>query len=338
MARSVDPTTLRDRFAGCRYDPSSSAGHYESYFLRANHPSRPLAFWIRYTLFSPKKRPKDAVGELWAIAFDREAGKITAVKSELPLGECAFSRRQTSVLVGAARLDDRELAGEASSRGHSIGWDLAYEGGGAPLLLYPERMYDASFPKAKAMVLAPNAIFRGTVTVDGVPMRVDGWQGSANHNWGRAHTDAYAWGQVAGFDGEPDAFLEVATARVKIGPLWTPRMTPVVLRVGGDTIALNSVTRVVRTKARYELFEWTFEAKGRGVSVRGTIDAPRDAFVALTYPNPPGGKKTCLNSKIARCVLRVERKKQPPLELVAANRAAFEILTDASDHGVPLAV
>ena len=24
---------------------------YESYFIRANHPTKPQAFWIRYTLF-----------------------------------------------------------------------------------------------------------------------------------------------------------------------------------------------------------------------------------------------------------------------------------------------
>jgi hypothetical protein len=32
-------------------------GHYESFFQRANHPTRPLAFWIRYTIFSPTGHP-----------------------------------------------------------------------------------------------------------------------------------------------------------------------------------------------------------------------------------------------------------------------------------------
>jgi len=35
---------------------------------RVNHPERPLAFWIRYTLFAPVGHPSLAVGELWAIA------------------------------------------------------------------------------------------------------------------------------------------------------------------------------------------------------------------------------------------------------------------------------
>jgi hypothetical protein len=52
--------------------PSQPAGHYESYYLRGNHPNRPLAFWIRYTIFSAEGRPSDALGELWAIVIDGE--------------------------------------------------------------------------------------------------------------------------------------------------------------------------------------------------------------------------------------------------------------------------
>ena len=47
-----------------------------------------------------------------------------------------------------------------------------------------------------------------TIDVDGVSHAVDGWVGSQNHNWGRKHTDRYAWGQVAGFDDAPGSFLE----------------------------------------------------------------------------------------------------------------------------------
>ncbi|MGD0211555.1 MAG: hypothetical protein ABSC14_11315, partial [Desulfomonilia bacterium] len=63
------------------------------------------------------------------------------------------------------------------------------------------------------------------------------------------------------------------------------------------------------------------------------------AFVGLTYYNPPGGTKTCLNSKIASCTLLFKDKEQGTLEtLQAKNRAAFEILTDDAGHGVPITV
>jgi hypothetical protein len=38
---------------------------------------------------------------------------------------------------------------------------------------------------------------------------------------------------VAGFDDDPRAFLESSTARLRSGPLWTPFLTPLVLREGG---------------------------------------------------------------------------------------------------------
>ena len=60
------------------------------------------------------------------------------------------------------------------------------------------------------------ARFSGSLTVDGEKVDIAGWIGSQNHNWGSRHTDRYAWGQVAGFDEQPDAFLECSTARLRM--------------------------------------------------------------------------------------------------------------------------
>ena len=68
----------REDWNSSRFQPADAGGHYESWFQRANHPSRPQAFWIRYTIFSPKGRPQDAVGELWAVYFDGEAKEAVA--------------------------------------------------------------------------------------------------------------------------------------------------------------------------------------------------------------------------------------------------------------------
>ena len=66
------------------------------------------------------------------------------------------------------------------------------------------------------------------------------------------------------------------------------------------------------------------------------IRAPKSAFVGLTYDNPPGGSKTCLNCKLASADITVERPGRPDRNLLTRHRAAFEILTDRSDHGVPV--
>ena len=327
----------RDSWNRCRYLRSSPEGHYESYFQRANHPERPLAFWIRYTIFSPKGRPSAAVGELWAIYFDGENGRITAVKEVLPTIDCRFSETGLDVRIGGSVLTKGRLEGRAGSRGNLLQWALQYEGRQPPLLLLPRSLYERGFPKAKAMVGHPNAVFHGVLTVNGQAIRIENWKGSQNHNWGSKHTDSYAWGQVAGFDNEPDAFLECSTARLRFGPAWTPPLTLVVLRTEEQEFALNSLIQAVRAHGRFDFFDWRIESQSSQVSVSGHIHAPQSAFVGLTYDNPPGGQKTCLNTKLAGCELTLEQAGQPLRKFFTKHRAAFEILTDRQDHGVAIA-
>ena len=327
----------RNAWNRCRYVRHAQGGHYESYFQRANHPERPLAFWIRYTIFSPKGRDDDAVGELWAICFDGEQGRIAAVKEVFPLAACRFSDAGLDVRIGTALLTDGRLEGRASSRSHSLQWALQYTGDQPPLLLLPRSFYDRGFPKAKALVGTPNAVFEGVLTVDGDPMRIEGWQGSQNHNWGSQHTDSYAWGQVAGFDHAPDVFLECSTARLRIGPVWTPPLSLVVVRAEGREFALNSLARAVRARGHFDFFDWRIESRCSQFRVAVHIHAPPSAFVGLNYANPPGGTKTCLNTKLAGCELTLEQAGQAPRTFTTKHRAAFEILTERRDHGIPMA-
>jgi hypothetical protein len=324
-----------DHWQGARYRVGQTEGHYESWFLRGNHPVRNEAFWIRYTIFSPEGRPQAAVGEVWAIHFDGEAKTIRAAKDELPICEARFSPHGLDVVIGQSTLGADALQGSAS-RPHRIAWDLCYDGGSPPVVFLPERLYDRRLPKAKAVTPRPNVVFKGTLSVDGAPLRIDDWVGSANHNWGRRHTDSYAWGQVCGFDDAPDAFLECTTARLKFGPLWTPPLTIAVLRVGEENFRFNALPTAFRADAAWDFFDWRFDTAQDGLRLHGRIRAAREDFVGLTYSNPPGGSHTCLNSKIAACELTLERPGGSPLLLATKRRAAFEILTDRTDHGVPV--
>lgn len=323
-----------------RYRSGQSAGHYESFFQRANHPTRPLAFWIRYTIFSPQDHPEDAVGELWAIYFDGEAQRHVAVKAEVPFTECTFKTDGFRVDVGNARLAPGLLVGSATSGEHTVSWTLAFSGGTEPLFMLPVEMYDAPFPQAKGLVGVPLAVYNGVLRVDGRETAIVDWVGSQNHNWGPKHTDHYAWGQVAGFDGEPETFLEAATARLRIGSDWSPFMTPAVLRHRGREHALNSLPQMARAVASFSYSTWTFKSETDEIVLEGMFTAPREAFVGLRYRNPPGGTKECLNTKIASCELRVTYRQPgeaPRTEILSTkHRAAFEILTDDRDHGVEI--
>lgn len=324
-------------FNHARYDPAARTGFYESYFQRANHPTRPLAFWVRYTVFSPDGRPDEAIGELWAVFFDGEARQHRVAKSEFPVGEVSFGRDGLAARIGPATLKPGALKGIAEGRGRRIQWDLTYRGDAPPLFLLPPSLYEGSFPKAKSLVGTPLARYDGELVVDGLRIPVSDWVGSQNHNWGIQHTDRYAWGQVAGFDNAPDSFLEVATGRLKYGPLWSPPITPLVLRHEGQEYALRTLWQaIVHARGRFGYFHWDFETRAPGLAIEGRIEAPWGAFVGLQYHNPPGGDKHCLNSKLASCCLVLRRKGQPEQVLETQHRAAFEILTDDLGHGVEI--
>jgi len=329
-----------ERVNATRYQLGQKAGHYESFFQRANHPSRPLAFWIRYTIFSPQDRPEDALGELWAVYFDGDTHQHVVLKKEVPFKECTFTTDGFIVLVGDARLDRSGLSGAIASGKHTLSWALGFAGHEEPVFLLPLDLYEKSFPQAKGLVGLPLAVYNGVLRVDGREIAVVGWVGSQNHNWGLKHTDHYAWGQVAGFDTHPQSFLEVATARVKIGSDWSPFLTPIVLRHLGREISLNSLSQIGRAEASFSYFEWTFKSETGEISLEGTVSAPREAFVGLLYRNPPGGTKECLNTKIASCELRVTYRQsggRGQTEILSTrNRAAFEILTDDRDHGIEI--
>jgi hypothetical protein len=320
------------------YRPGQKAGHYESFFLRANHPQKPLAFWIRYTIFSPQGHPDKAIGELWAVFFDGENKINTAVKKEVPFDQCSFNAAAIDNRVGDAILKADKLIGGASAHNHEITWDLNYTGTEKPLFLLPLKMYSAGFPRAKSCVPLPLATFSGMLKVDGKEIRIDKWVGSQNHNWGSKHTDLYAWGQVAGFDKNPDTFLEVATAKVKIGPFWTPRMTTLVLRHRGKEYALNSLTQMLYAHGEFNYFNWQFGSVNGEIGISGRIWADRASFAGLNYYNPPGGSKYCLNTKLAACHLKITHPHGSSEFLTTDHRAAFEILTDKKDHGIVIQV
>jgi hypothetical protein len=324
VSMATAPTTGRDHWNGARWP--TGRGHYESWFVRANHPTRPLAFWIRYTIFAPADAPDRAEGELWAVWFDGERDRVVAATSKHPIADCRFEPDRLGVRIAGATLDDDGLAGTCQGAEARLAWSLAVEDGARPLLLLPESSYTRGFPRAKALVARPSCRFSGTVEVDGTPIDIVGWLGSQNHNWGSAHTDRYAWGQVAGFDGREDAVLECASARVRIGPVSTPWLTAVVLRLGDEEIACNGLVRSALASVELDGLRWELRTTNGRDRLRVTMTAAPEAFVGLTYRNPPGGTKTCLNSKIAACELALDRPGRARLTLRTAHRAAFELL------------
>ena len=92
---------------------------------------------------------------------------------------------------------------------------------------------------------------------------------------------------MAGFDTHPDSFLEVATAQLRLGPVWTPPITPLVLRHRGREYALNGLWQSIRARGTVDYFTWRFKSATAQTAIEGTLSAPAQAFVGLQYAIPP---------------------------------------------------
>lgn len=321
---------IEDDFNFARFKKNQKLGHYESYFLRANHPEKPYAFWIRYTIFKSSSIYTNPIGELWAVYFNGETKTHTSLKKEIPISECFFSNDSFDVKIGNAILKPNYFNGEILDSNTHISWEINYTGNSKPIFLLPKNLYDKPFPKAKSVVSLPYANFNGQILINDEKILIEDWIGSQNHNWGEKHTDYYAWGQVAGFDNSMETFLEIATASVKFGPLRTPFMTLLVLRDGKEEYSLNSIIQSLKAYGKFKPFYWKFSSENNDIKIDGKFFANKDEIVHLRYYNPSGGIKECFNTKIASCKINVTFKKYKNYSKVfeTKSRGAFEILSD----------
>lgn len=330
---------MADSLDRAKYSSGFQGGFFESYFLRAHHPDLPYAFWFRYALTEHRDRAQGSWGELWGVFFNGLEGSQTVVKKNFPPAKVSFSADKFHVCLGDNLLCAPTAKGAVHSNRNEISWHLEIKGREEPVFLLPRGWYEKAFPRAKSIVIMPLASFDGKITVNGEEMVVQNWRGSVNHHWGQRYTDEYAWGQVAGFDTHRESFLEAATACLRLGPLRSPRVTPIVLRHRGEEFAFNTFFHLCDSRGSFSEYVWVFRADTRGVRVEGTVSAQREQFVGLTYRNPTGGVKYCLNTQLAACEVRFEDRRNGKSireTLFTRHRAAFEVVTDRRDHSIPI--
>jgi len=296
------------------------SGRYESWYLRAVDPRAPRGVWIRHTVL---QRPGGApAGSLWCTVWDAAAGPPVAVKTTPALAEAGDPRR-----IGDARFGPGIVRGNATAGPHHAAWDVAIVGAVPPLRHLPhERLYAAPLPRTKVESPAPAARFSGAVEADGRRLQLDDWPGMVGHNWGAQHAERWLWLHGIDFDGAPDAWLDLAAGRVRIGPATTPWIANGALHVGGRRHVLGGLRERPEVEAR------PGAATIRLGEVRIHVTAPREQTVAWVYADPPGGEHHALNCSIAA------------LEVTAAGRTlttghggVYELGVRERDHGIPVA-
>jgi hypothetical protein len=331
---------------GVRYAADGS-GHVESYFLKANDPTRRRALWLKTTIYETARGANghsSAIAEAWAIAFDGERGTgHVAVKASVPFGRARFDRDALDIDVDGVVLRPEETRGAIESGDRSVAWDLSLHNDASPIVHFPHPwMYEASFPSTKIVSPYPDLRARGSIRVNGETWEVDGWPGLLGHNWAPRHTPLYAWGHCNlwerdGGGVEPELVFEGTSAKVALGPLLSPLSTLLCLRWRGVRYDLNTPKDLVTNRGEISPRRWSFEGKNRHLALRGELWATTDDFVGLFYENPEGPPTHCLNSKLAHARLEIEPRGRAPF-VVHSRGAALEIGTLDHDHGVRMYV
>jgi hypothetical protein len=309
-------------------------GHYESFYLRASHPSEPLGAWIRHTIHKPPG--EEATGSVWFTLFEAggpRASKLTVGADRLSVPDGGYIR------VGDAEIAPGRATGSAPSDQLTPSWDLRFEDG-APAFRHLARawMYRAPVPRTKTLSPHPSTRFSGSVTVDGQTIELDGWRGMVGHNWGAEHAERWIWTNGMGFDGYEDAYIDAAIGRIKIGRFTTPWIGNGVLYLEGEEHRLGGPERARATVVRETPQGAQIVLPGKGVRVSGRVGAEDGLFVGWEYADPAPGsaRHNTVNCSIAGMTLTVERRGKAPVELHTDHGATFELGMRETDHGVPL--
>ena len=169
-------------------------------------------------------------------------------------------------------------------------WELALTGAGPPMRhLKPSALYRLPLPKTKLEAPVPDGSASGHVVLDGALVDVVGWRATVGHNWGAEHAERWVWLHAAGFEDEPDTWLELAIARVRVGGALTPWVANGAVAHGGQRFRLGGLGHVagVRVIARPGRLEAI--VPGDRVNIRVAVHADLDQTVGFTYAGIKAG-------------------------------------------------
>ena len=321
----------RARFPGV----PAEAGHYESYYLRAAHPSEPVGIWIRYTIHKrPGARP---TGSLWFTLFDAAADAPLASKVTFP-ADALHTDGTDYVDIGDSSFGPTRIHGAARTERCDASWQLEPRDGEPTLWHLPRAwMYRAKLPRTKTLSPHPAARYSGKVSVNGRELELDRWPGMVGHNWGAEHAQRWIWMHGIGFDEAPErTWIDAAIGRVTVGPLTTPWIASGAISIDGVRHPLGGIERVRHTQVRESPSRCEFVLPGRGVEVRGTVGSDARNFVGWVYADPAGGEHNTVNCSISEMRLSVKREGAAELTLATSHGASYELGMHETTHGIAI--
>jgi hypothetical protein len=297
---------------------------YESWYLKASHPTEPLGVWIRYTTHRKPDGPER--GSLWFTLFGDgppQAAKVTPGPEALARGDGAF------ISIGDAEFADGRVRGSALE----ASWDLSFEHHEPELRHLPRAwMYKAPIPRTKLTSPFPAARFSGRVAFGERTVDLDGWRGMVGHNWGSEHAERWIWLHGANFEGHgDDTWLDAAIGRIKVGRWTTPWIANGVLSLDGVRHAIGGIEKARSTKIDEHPDRCAFTLPAAGLTLTGEVSAPPERFVGWVYADPDGSEHNTVNCSVAALALTLGGQ-----TLSSPHGAAYELGMRETSHGIPI--
>jgi hypothetical protein len=323
----MDPVGLRARFP----EVPPGAGHYESAYLTAHHPTERQAIWIRHTVLKAPGAP--ATGMVWCTWFGPDGVRATRV-------ERPMAPPQDPWLIEVAdqsRISPTACVGSVATEGLRAAWDLRFQGTEAPMHHLPsDRLYSLPLPKTKSLSAVPSLRLAGSLEVEGGPVPVEGWLGTVGHNWGTEHAARWIWLRADGFAEAPDAWLDVIVGRIHLGPVQTPWIANGVLSLDGHRHRVGGLGRPkgVRVGERADGCDLALRGPEARVDVRVDLDLAR--CVGWHYASAHGAGREVVNSSVATMAVGVGWGRDAKSRVLHAHAGTYEIGGPTRALEVPL--
>ena len=315
---------------------------YESFYLRAVSPDAPLGVWIRNTVH---KRPgHSARGSVWCTVFDPSRGqplmhKLTSDELRAPEDGWIAIADEPAAGTTASGEGAFMAPGQARGRCGEASWTLSWRSSEHELChLSSPLLYRAALPRTKLTSPAPLARFDGRLELAGQAIEIRAWPGMVGHNWGSEHAERWIWLHGANFEQAPEAWLDVALGRVKLGRWTTPWVANGALSLDGHRHRIGGLgargLRVAETPLECTLL---LPAEA-GVRIETRVRVPGGSAAGWRYADPDGGSHDVVNCSIASLELDVMPGGQrPPRALRTEHGGAYELGMRERDHEVPIA-
>ncbi len=296
-------------------DTPRRAGLYESFYLRAVAPDRPVGVWIRYTVHQRGHPPRRGSGpppqgSVWCTVFDGARRpfqhKLTTDALSVP--------PDGWIAVGDSTLGPGRAEGSCGE----ARWALRFASHEPELRHLPrDFLYRAPLPRTKLTSPAPAARFEGALELPGAPaphsgtlspsppflpspaippspsppprtITLDGWRGMVGHNWGAEHAERWIWLHGLDFAEDPGAWLDVALGRVRVAGRTSPWVASGALHLDGVRHRLGGLgARGLLVAERPEHCLLSLPGAG-GLVVEAHAHAPHEALAGWRYADPDG--------------------------------------------------